>query len=409
MKTSRIAVHMDVVSRALVVMAMLTAFPACAPNEDSVIEGTTSALRAASDGDGGQQHNAVARATSAADALQAKRERKLWRENMRRTFTSDTSESACFRATYPDTAWEEIPCVPAPDKPHFPHTVGGGGPDFSALSTTNLSGFAGEFPDLSSVVGLIDSKTDVVDDYSIQGNTNYFDTAKCNGSTNSAICKGWQQFIFWNPGPGQAKIYMQYWLLNYVTMMDPCSKLNPSPIPPGTPPSETWQQAAGTNHCWRNSVSADTASLASSLLEDFQMAGSADSNWSDLHYVGFGGNLYGVSQPSLLFLGAGTIGWNATEFNIFGASNSSEAEFNANATMTVRTTVARVGGNTAVPACLNLSYTGETNNLSLLSSSCCPVYTGLGSPPYIEFTQSNDATVGPPPFCLLNAMTPVLL
>jgi hypothetical protein len=59
--------------------------------------------------------------------------------------------------------------------------------------------------------------------------------------------------------------------------------------------------------------------------------------------------------------------WQAAEFNVFGNANSSQAVFNNGATLAVRDGV--TDGTTNGPSCDAHTYTGESNNLTLIDSA----------------------------------------
>jgi hypothetical protein len=88
--------------------------------------------------------------------------------------------------------------------------------------------------------------------------------------------------------------------------------------------------------------------------------------------------------PSLLTLNTW---WTAAEFNVFGPGGGTEVNFDANSTLLVRTSVDSPI-TSSVPSCVDTSFTGETNNLDLVPSSCC-VLDGLQ--PAVQFTESNVA------------------
>jgi hypothetical protein len=75
--------------------------------------------------------------------------------------------------------------------------------------------------------------------------------------------------------------------------------------------------------------------------------------------------------------------WQQTEFNVVGDAGGSRAKFNEGVSVTVK--IALSDGSTSKPTCVkNAGTTGETNNLDL--GTCT---ASAGSPPYIEFTESN--------------------
>jgi hypothetical protein len=80
-------------------------------------------------------------------------------------------------------------------------------------------------------------------------------------------------------------------------------------------------------------------------------------------------------------------GWIDAEFNVFGdagdSSGGGQAAFGANSTIVVKNTVHN--GTRNAPACDMQSFTGETNNLTLVGMGPIPTQAS----PAIEFTESN--------------------
>jgi hypothetical protein len=75
--------------------------------------------------------------------------------------------------------------------------------------------------------------------------------------------------------------------------------------------------------------------------------------------------------------------WKASEFNIFGDGNGSEAVFNTGSTIKVK--IAVTDGSTSAPTCEpDAGTTAETNNLKLKSCTA-----SSGATPAIAFKESN--------------------
>jgi hypothetical protein len=150
-------------------------------------------------------------------------------------------KAGCFVATHPSTEWQEVPCGPAPQArpgpppspppaPQGPQlangsvsieTVGGSpGVDETASvqdAGQHISWAEGSFP---SVIG-VTSETDSAagsNQYSLQLNSNWFNTSLCSGSKNPS-CQGFEQFDYSqsnSSGPGYAGyVWIQYWLISY--------------------------------------------------------------------------------------------------------------------------------------------------------------------------------------------------
>lgn len=305
-------------------------------------------------------------------------------------------KKGCFTAAYPSLQWQEVACVTAPNQPGVPAsggpgqgTVGSLNRDFAAKVTGMISSATGEFPRVTNVTS--ESETDQngipvpnsMNQYSLQLNTNWFNTtaAVC---TAHPSCTGWQQFFLWNPGPGSPytpSAYMEYWLIGYNAA-----------CPAGWHATAGYPTATDTS-CWVDSAAVSVASQPIPVMNLATLSLTATANGgaggNDTAYIGMPGSVHATNLDSMLNLAPG---WTDAEFNIFGSTNGRQANFNANATIDVRTTVHY--GTTAMPMCRQESFTGETNNLTLAGA---PVFNTAPSPA-IEFTESNSPG-GPPASC----------
>jgi hypothetical protein len=287
-------------------------------------------------------------------------------------------KDGCFQAIYPSTTWVEVPCVKAPNRLLIPGhagahakaggaqtaTVGGGGnADSSSAVSGTISWAEGSFPRVSGVTS--ESADGIANAYSLQLNTNTFSTSACSGAT-LPNCVGWEQFVYEGGGGG----FIQYWLINY-----------------GNTCPTGWRSGAPTvpGDCFRdavNSVSAPAEPITA--LSDIAVIGVAGS--SDALTVLENNVVYMISQPSILGLNTA---WTTAEFNIFGDSGGDEAVLNSGSTIVVQTLTDSVSPTTNAPTCDSVSFTGETNSLTLVSSSCCPVG---GTLPGIQFEESNASS-----------------
>jgi len=289
----------------------------------------------------------------AADAAQW----KAWRESMKQT---PVPSKGCFTATYPSPEWRQAACTVAPDVPLLPargaahiDTVGNTIDDTAYATSGVLSSAEGYFVTVS---GLTSGNA-----YSLQVNTNTFSTSACSGAANPAACWGWQQFVYESSG----SVFMQYWLINYA---EKC--------PSGW---NTFTQY-GPIYCWKNSSATGVSGEPVSELEYMSLTGKA-SGGTDTAVVNTGyGNVSAVGADTVLNLEQS---WNSAEFNIFGNGNGDQVNFNSGTTLVVQTAINN--GTTNAPVCRSLSYTAETNNLSLVGG-CCPYG---GTTPDIQFMESN--------------------
>ena len=273
--------------------------------------------------------------------------------------------AGCFIASYPDTAWNPVTCIAGSRHPFrlVPKLEGlrqnatvGNGTDFSAqVSSGTISQAVGTFPVVTNVTTETDGNANV---FSLQLNTQVFNTAACNGVSG---CRGWQQFIYSTTTIGGA--FMQYWLLNY-----------------GPTCPSGWIASSGS--CFRNSSIMPVPAQTVAALQSLSLTGMANSAGLDTVILSTGTTLYRASgQDSVLNLSQG---WTQAEFNIFGDGGSiPTATFNAGATLLVNTNVSN--GTTNAPVCAGGGFTFEGNNLSLVNP-CCP-YGGATSG--IAFRESN--------------------
>ncbi len=303
----------------------------------------------------------AASATSGAEQKLSPRQaeaRERWRK-----FLSEKAipkKKGCFQANEPDRQWKEVPCVKPPDIPMTPRRglapeVVGNTNDISAGAPTGLiSSATGSFDTVGGVTsetGLVgNSGTPVANAYSLQVNTNQFNSTSCNGSPNVG-CKAWEQFVYLTDGTS-GSLFIQYWLIKYDATC---------------PAGGNWNQFSFSGssdiYCWKNSSGAVSVPLQPVTgLAQVVLTGNA-STASDSIALSIGGALHS-------FVGDNTVnastGWNAAEFNVFGAGGSTagggQANFNSGANLVTRTRV--VYGGTQAPNCLATGFTGETNNLS---------------------------------------------
>jgi hypothetical protein len=309
-----------------------------------------------------------------------------WRKAMMK---APLPRKGCFQASHPDTGWHEVPCGPPIRLPIRPVRAGvgpgtvGNGTDFSALVTGSMSASEGSFPSVTGVTSESDNGT--ANSYSLQLNTNFFNTTACMGAAPppGTTCQGWEQFIY-SSTVNATGIYMQFWLVNYGNRC----------------PDNTWTPNNGS--CFKNSLPTSVPLQPITNLAHLTLTGSTSSTTDTIVLSTGNGNLTANGSDSVLNLNTN---WNIAEFNIFGDLGSTQAKFNdggAGATIVVKTSV--TNGTTASPTCLTgRGTTAETNNLNLVAQSCCPIG---GTSPGIVFTETNAAGVEAP-FCLLNEITPI--
>jgi hypothetical protein len=313
----------------------------------------------------------VVRLLAPAGSELEKTQRELWREQMVR---ATRKKGACYTATYPDPTWHEVPCKAAPKHLFPPHqgassnTVGAGNMDYVAEPSSPITLAEGSFDSVStSSVRTEMAGTGGINGanlFSLQLNSNYVKTSVCTSALGPK-CRGWVQFVYDNDSQSP---YVQYWLLNYdlTAFTAACPGL--------------WELNGG--YC---------VQTAQTTMATFPTQAKA----TDLHDMSVTGSGAGAtvywSGSMLAAPDSGTIpdlasNWSDAEFNVFGDGGSGQAVFSGPTSVTVRTAVDT--GTNIAPDCIVASYTGETNNLNLVST---PTIEPKKQYPSIIFIES-DAT-----------------
>ena len=302
----------------------------------------------------------------------------LARHDVARSFAED----GCFSASYPVVEWREVPCAPASTLPNAPlsGTVGpvGKGNDFSASAFSILSA-TGSFDSISpltSETGNVAGQTPpvaVANAFTLQINVKPFTTKACKGSAPApgTICQGWQQFIFSNTQCGGSPcIFIQYWLLNYG---------------PNCPSGPWLQTAQAPNSCFLNGSgpSLPVQTIVDLAQPGFSLAAQANANGLDAIIIATSNGGLQAAAGNDPFLGLGG-NWKSAEFNIFGDCCLSQAIFTPGSALVVRTALSDFTSN--APQCAQTSFTGETNNLNLLTNKPCA--SSGGTSPAIVFTEN---------------------
>jgi hypothetical protein len=297
---------------------------------------------------------------------------EAWRALMRQV---PLPKKGCFKASFPNTTWQEVPCTTAPPIPYpparGPHSdkvgdkVGETARRFIPEVGAEVS-----YP-ISEAVGSFDSVTGVTSEkgtdgganaFSLQLNSNFFDSPACAAAA-SRKCKGWQQFVYSNVQSHM--VFMQYWLLDYGRKCPP-----------------HWLTSG--KDCFANSAAADVPPQTIAQLGELGVKGAATEGGMDMVILGTGSELYSASgEDSVLDLAQA---WTMAEFNVVGDCCRSQADFNKGSTIVISTGVD--DGVVKAPACRAEGFTGETNNLNLVRFS--DILPG-GPLPEIVFTESNAA------------------
>lgn len=286
--------------------------------------------------------------------------------------------AGCFKATYPSNQWSRIACgtppriwypVPRSRQPHLGQTVGDGN-DFSIDTTPNLiSTSIGAFPKVKGVKTVVSGGQQ--DSYTIQLNSNFFQTAQCGTLSN---CVGWSQFVFENPpGSSQAALFIQDWLV----------ATKPSGFS-SCPPGKGWENLG--IGCVQNSPGGVyLPNLNVTDLGKAVLTGIADST-GDSEYISIGKNAYGMKNVQGDGITDLSQHWQGSEFNIIGNGGGDAAIFNSGSKISV--SIQADDGSKNAPTCPSQSgTTGETNNLFLVKA---PKAKALKYPS-VEFAMSSKA------------------
>jgi hypothetical protein len=271
--------------------------------------------------------------------------------------------AGCFHATYPSTTWTEVACQAAPAVPFVPasgagaQTVGNGHDYAAVVSGTVMSSAVGSFPTTKGLKTEADNGK--ANDYSLQLNSNFMSgSPACSGASNPSNCLAWEQFVY---ASGYHEAFMQYWLINYNAT-----------CPAG------W--FSYSSDCYTNSAAVGAPLEVITQLKNMSLSGVAVAGGVDTLTLTTSTDAYlTTGEDSVASLADG---WTASEFNVIGDGNGSQAVFNAGTKLTVQ--IDLIDGQTTAPTCQsNDGTTGETNNLNL--GKCT---TAGGLTPSISFTES---------------------
>jgi hypothetical protein len=299
---------------------------------------------------------------------------------------NSTPSAGCFHASYPNIVWEKVACRSGQPRAHPVHIkprgdepeVTGGilgtskSNDYVAQATGLITEAVGSFRTrgVASETGVLryyntnGTPNGILgpNEYSIQLNTNEWETTSACAGHNG--CTVWQQFVYATDylGPGEAAVFMQYWLLNWGS----------SACPTGYNPSY--------GDCYANSWLLAVDDIPITDLESVRLTGSATAGGSDSAVLTYGIQSFASSFPDYV-LDISSV-WNKAEFNVVGNAGGSQADFNVGTSITV--TLSLHDGSTSAPTCVaNDGTTGESNNLN--AGACT---ASGGAVPYIQFTES---------------------
>lgn len=333
-------------------------------------------------------------------------ELEAWRRAVLKT---PRPANGCVTATFPEQKWNEAACQTPPlhtkvFPPKRPGTtrstiVGGAGPDFSAIGSGHITVAEGSFDPGSSVASecSVPCPSQVcptspscagrpANNFSLQLNSKTFMTSTCGASPTPTACLGWEQFVYESGGGG----FIQYWLEHY----GPAGTLCPTPrgafCVPGSSENDGWCPFSftpgGEVYCVVNAAARSMAPPTTApSLPTVSITGAAagmGGSATDSMAVTVGTTLY-PANGSNYFPDLGSQ-WQEVEFNVFGDGSGDQAVFNTGATLVVRT--AADNGSSAGPTCDLHSFTGESNNLTLVNM---PPAAAPGPMPALVFSETN--------------------
>ena len=273
--------------------------------------------------------------------------------------------NGCYQASYPALTWHSVACVAAPDIVLAPAVAGkgksaghatpvtvGDGTDYSAVVTGKISKAVGTFANVSSNIsekGAVDGEgSRVSNSFSLQLNSQFFSgSPACSGSSDSADCQAWQQFVYTYNGGGTGDLFMQYWLIDY----------NAS-CPSG------WDSYS--EDCYTNSNAIEVSSITAAELASVSLGASAVSGGNDTVSLSVGSGQASSVNGSDSVVDLASY-WNTTEWGVFGDGGGSAADFGSSNTLEPVTTLTATSS--AAPSCVEEGFTGETNNLKLAATA----------------------------------------
>jgi hypothetical protein len=240
-------------------------------------------------------------------------------------------------------------------------------------------------------------------------NSNYISypnqsSSPCAGG--DAGCLGWAQFAYSSERGGDSThggAWIEYWLIGYGSCTDPTkiSTCTRQTCPqgwgtqPGNIPYIMTNPASkfyGKTGCVFDTGATVLPKIAATDLSRVTLTGTTSSG-GDSVLMTVGGTIYAHGQS------AGPNGqsgspvnlssyWNTTEFNIFGSGGGNAYPFVENNVSLVVQILTDSATTSAAPTCGGSSFTGESNSLTLVPNSCCPI-SGTGTTPGIQFMESN--------------------
>jgi hypothetical protein len=328
----------------------------------------------------------------------------------------DQPGPGCFQASYPNLAWVQVACTTPPAYPQ-PPAVPGPRPSVSGIlndvtayvPSARIVNALGSFDRVVGVLGetgpVGNAGPKIPNAYSLQLNTNHFNSQWCSGSTNPE-CMGWEQFVFDNAGV-KASVYIEYWLIQY--NMQTC-------------PDPSWNKFSFTGetdvYCWKRSDVMPVPPVPIVFLASLKLLGIVNNRLranDDVVRLWVGRRLmFSTAGPDIGAAGAWTlrapgIGWNEAEFNVLGDGGNSNGGGMASflpfegldihghidisaLTTTISPWPTAPVYTSAAAVCESGTFTAETNNLKFAAPPPPPAPVG----PSLVFHENLKGGAKPP-------------
>jgi hypothetical protein len=219
----------------------------------------------------------------------------------------------------------------------------------------------GSFTEVLGVTSISDNLGDD-NTYSLQLNTNPFNSGCCDAASDPMACSGQQQFVYYN---SRGTVFISYTLHSF-----------------GRPCPSGWGEYG--SDCYTSSPEKYIGTQPISDFSTMVMSGEATIGLDVLFfYYGPQGNRQRIAVLAVdSVLGLAQGGWQAAEYNVFGEGNPLSAQFNPGSSIVVAiepTVILKdqLLSNTLPPyksgdpyICTGGGWTSETNSLSLFGDCC---------------------------------------
>jgi hypothetical protein len=299
----------------------------------------------------------------------------VWREFILNT---PLPQEACSTATYPDLQWQVVSCgaayadaIAQQDRDAIPQQSGVQ-PELEGFGGDVVLGVQSNF--ILQAQGSFNSVTGVTSEesngnrnsFSLQINTNIFQTTTCSSSPSPAGCRGWVQFVY---DSSENHALIQYWLQNY-----------------GNSCPAGWRSdGSGDGGCFRNSHTVNTPGVTIAELVNMRLVGSIGGVFGnptdDIVAIGIGNTFYAVASGNPI--AGAKEAWQEMDFNVFGDGGDSEAVFNPGSTLVVLDSISYASG--TLPFSTVGGVSGESNNLNLTNTT--PPITETSNGASLTFTE----------------------